>query len=178
MRSKPLVELSTATRECSQGTRCPAMGLPENGALPFVEVLPGGTGVLRLESRTASIPDQAAPDSKLGSFIGRGITRKAGFFPAIHFERRDRVLVLDDFGNAVAPIRLGIPIDGGFESLLRNEFGNDLRGEERRKWLDTTSPAVFVSSSARRIEHCFAEADSSFGIPADPDEVVTVVTRL
>jgi|HubBroStandDraft_4_1064222.scaffolds.fasta_scaffold36864_2 hypothetical protein len=154
------------------------MGLPENGALPFVEVLPGGPGVLRLESRTASIPDQAAPDSKLGSFIGRGITRKAGFFPAIHFERRDRVLVLDDFGNAVAPIRLGIPIDGGFESLLRNEFGNDLRGEERRKWLDTTSPAVFVSSSARRIEHCFAEADSSFGIPADPDEVVTVVTRL
>jgi hypothetical protein len=34
---------------------------------------------------------------------------------------------------------LEFTIDGAFESWLRNEFGNDLPGEERRKWSDTTS---------------------------------------
>src|SRR5580693_4053876 len=64
MRSKPLDELSTATRECSQGTLALRWGCQRMGRCSSLKFY-RGTGVLRLESRTASIPDQAAPDSKL-----------------------------------------------------------------------------------------------------------------
>lgn len=99
------------------------------------------------QSRTACLPDPAARDSKLGGFIGRGISREAEFVPAIPFEFPMR----HDFGNAVArQFGLELTIDGAFQSSLRDEFGTDLPVRNGNE-LDTTS--------SRSLRHFMREED-------------------
>jgi hypothetical protein len=151
MRSKPLDELSTATRECSQGTLALRWGCQRMGRCSSLKFY-RGTGVLRLESRTASIPDQAAPDSKLPEASSFAVSPGKPDFSGPFISKEEIEFWCSmTLGMRWRQFGLEFTIDGGFESLLRNEFGNDLPGEERRR-LDATSPAVFVSSSARRID--------------------------
>jgi hypothetical protein len=137
------------------------------------EVLPGNRAP-RLQSRAAYIPDSAPP--RLGCFIGRGITREAGFFPG-HCLREKRsssrcsMTLLWEY----CPVRLGIHHRRSVFRACCGTSSEMISGGGTENVWRRPLPAVFVISSVRRIDFCFARP--GFSIATDPDEAVSVLTR-